>query len=228
VVPSDVIATRTLAQEPEVTSILPATLPADLLVTVVKKGPWGKADILRFNYEGGEAILKDFSAKSAPVRWLGRRQLRRERRALDGLAGVPGVPAVLGGLPPYGLFLQPMRGEAITRWRRRPRPEIAPMLERLAALVDRIHARGVAHLDLRKRDNILVAADGTPSVIDFNASISFRPGSLGSRLIFPVLRAVDRSALLKWKALLLPDQMTPGERRRHRRMSLLRRLWIFN
>ena len=210
------------------TSILPATLPADLLVTVVKRGPWGKADILRLSYDGGEAILKDFSAKSAPVRWLGKRQLRRERRALDRLAGVSGVPAVLGDLPPHGLFLQPMRGEAITRWRRRPRPEIPPMLERLAALVERIHARGVAHLDLRKRDNILVAADGTPSVIDFNASVAFRPGSLGARLLFPVLRAVDRSALLKWKALLLPDQLTPGERRRHRRMTLIRRLWIFN
>jgi tRNA A-37 threonylcarbamoyl transferase component Bud32 len=211
-----------------VTSILPATLPADLSVTVVKKGPWGKADILRLTYDGGEAILKDFSAKSAPVRWLGRRQLRSERRALDRLAGLAGVPAVLGALPPYGLFLQPMRGEAITRWRRRPRPEIAPMLERLAALVGSIHARGVAHLDLRKRDNILVAADGTPSVIDFNASLAFRPGSTAARMFLPVLRAVDRAALLKWKAFLLPDALTPAERRRHRRMSLLRRLWIFN
>jgi tRNA A-37 threonylcarbamoyl transferase component Bud32 len=211
-----------------VTSILPATLPADLSVTVLKKGPWGKADILRFSYDGGEAILKDFSAKSAPVRWLGRRQLRSERRALDRLAGVPGVPAVLGALPPFGLFLQPMRGEAITRWRRRPRPEIAPMLERLDRLVGLIHARGVAHLDLRKRDNILVAADGTPSVIDFNASVAFRTGSAGARLLFPILRAVDRSALLKWKALLTPEALTTDERRRHRRMSLLRRLWIFN
>ena len=210
------------------TSILPATLPADLLFTVVKKGPWGKADILRLTCDGGDAILKDFSAKSAPVRWLGKRQLRRERRALGQLAGVDGVPAILGDLPPHGLFLQPMKGEAITRWRRRPHPEIGTMLDRLEVLVDRIHARGVAHLDLRKRDNILVAPDGTPSVIDFNASVLFRPGSLGARLVFPMLRAVDRSALLKWKALLLPEQLTPEERRRHRRMSRIRRLWIFN
>ena len=102
------------------------------------------------------------------------------------------------------------------------------MVERLEWLVDRIHERGVAHLDLRKRDNILVGPDGTPSIIDFNASSCFEPESLRARCVFPILRRIDQAAVLKWKAYLVPDHLTPAERRRHRRMSLLRRLWFFS
>jgi predicted Ser/Thr protein kinase len=220
-------ARRSIAQEQDVSSIPPA-LPGSLTVTVIKRGPWGKADILHLSHQSGEAILKDYSAKSAPVRWFGRRQLRRERRALARLQGLRGVPADLGEVAPCGLLMEPMHGEPITRWRRRPPEQIVPLVERLGALVDSIHARGVAHLDLRKRDNILVAADGWPSIIDFNASVCFDPGSIGARLVFPLMRRVDQSALLKWKSFLLPGGLSPAESRRHRRMRLLRRFWIFN
>lgn len=205
----------------------PATDPRTV-VTVVKRGPWAKADILRVAHDGSEAILKDFSGKSWPVRWFGRRQLRRERRALRRLQGLAGVPIELGESPPWGLLMEPVPGEAITRWRRRKQEEILPMIERLVALVDRIHERGVAHLDLRKRDNILVSSDGVPTIIDFNASFCFERGSLAARVVFPVLRRVDRAAVLKWKSQLVPDLLTSAERRRHRRMSFLRRFWIFN
>ena len=207
---------------------VPAAAGSHMTVTVLKHGPWFKADILRLAHEGGEAILKDFSGKSRLMRWWGRRQLLRERRALARLQGIPGVPVDLGEVPPCGLLLEPMPGEAITRWRRRSPDETAPLIARLRTLVERIHERGVAHLDLRKRDNILVGPDGTPSIIDFNASLCFVPGSLGARLLFPILRRIDQAAVLKWKAYLAPAQLTPSERRRHGRMGLLRRLWFFN
>ena len=209
-------------------SSIPAAFPGSLRVTVIKRGPWGKADILRLHHDSGEAILKDYSAKSAPVRWFGRRQLLRERRALARLAGLRGVPSDLGEMASCGLLMEAMHGVPITRWRRRPVEQIAALFERLGALVDAIHARGVVHLDLRKRDNILIDADGAPSVIDFNASVCFEPGSVGGRLVLPLLRRVDQAALLKWKAFLLPAGLSAAESRRHRRMRLLRRFWIFN
>jgi serine/threonine protein kinase len=102
------------------------------------------------------------------------------------------------------------------------------MFERLTRLVDQIHARGVAHIDLRKRDNILIGRDGAPRIIDFNASFCFEPGSLGARVLFPFMRQIDTAALLKWKSRLAPGLLTPEETRRHRVMSFLRRFWIFN
>jgi len=102
------------------------------------------------------------------------------------------------------------------------------MFKRLADLVDQIHARGVAHIDLRKRDNILVTQDGRPCIIDFNASFCFDPAGPGARILFPILRRIDDSAVLKWKSRLAPELLTRKEAARHRFMNRLRRLWIFN
>ncbi|MBI1951578.1 MAG: hypothetical protein HYS34_09485, partial [Acidobacteria bacterium] len=45
---------------------------------------------------------------------------------------------------------------------------------------------------------------------------------------FPIMRRIDDGALLKWKSLLAPELLTARESARHRLMSRLRRLWIFN
>ena len=199
-----------------------------ITVTGTQRRGWAKADIKQVLVGSEKAILKDFADKSWVVRWLGRRQLRRETQALARLEGISGIPTLLGEASPCGLLLTRIEGDPITRWGRGRQAGIEAMFERLARLVDAIHARGVAHLDLRKRDNVLVAGDGSPGIIDFNASFCFVPGSLGARVLFPLMRRVDASALLKWKSQLIPHRLTPAERRRHRRMTLLRRFWIFN
>jgi serine/threonine protein kinase len=209
------------------TTVEIATTPG-VTITLMKRQGWAKADIKKLTSDGTNAILKDFADKTAFARWLGRRQISREIKALARLKGIPGVPSSIGEVGPCGLLLEMVTGEPVTRWRRRSRAEIEPMFIRLTRLVDAIHARGVAHLDLRKRDNVLISADGAPSIIDFNASIKLVPGGLAARLFFPMLRAIDRSALLKWKAHLLPEALSPEERGRLRRMTWLRRLWIFN
>ena len=199
-----------------------------MTVTLVRRGGWGKADIKAVSSQGDEAILKDFADKAWPVRLLGRRQIVREIRALTRLQGIEGVPACYGEAGRLGVLLQRVQGERITRWCRTSPLEAKPMFARLVRLVDAIHARGVAHIDLRKRDNILITTDGRPYVIDFNASFCFQPGSLAARWIFPLLRHIDTSAVLKWKARLAPGLLTREETRRHRLMSFLRRFWIFN
>jgi serine/threonine protein kinase len=65
-----------------------------------------------------------------------------------------------------------------------------------------MHARGVAHLDLRHRSNVLLAADGSPVLIDFGSAVCLRPGGLAARLVLPLLARVDRGALRKWRAKL--------------------------
>jgi len=199
-----------------------------MTVTGTHRRGWGKADIKRVAIDDRLAILKDYTDKSWLVRCFGRWQLRRELRALRRLHGIQGIPEVLGEVPPCGLMLEPIKGERISRMHRRPPEDIMRMFQRLDAIVEMMHDRGIVHLDLRKRDNILIAADGSPAIIDFNASLRFRPGGMAARLFLPILRPIDTSAVLKWKSFLIPDALTTEERRRHRRMSLLRRLWIFN
>lgn len=200
-----------------------------MTVEVLRRGGPFKADIKKLSHDADDLILKDFSGKTWWMRLLGRRQIAHETRALRRLAGLPGIPRCYGETQAgAGILIEHIEGEWITRFCAR-NPGTAPALfDRLTALVRAIHARGVAHLDLRKRDNILVTTDGLPWVIDFNASFCFDPGSAAMRILFPILRRVDEAAVLKWKARLAPHLLTPAEARRNRRMSFLRRFWIFN
>lgn len=199
-----------------------------LTIRIIRQGSWAKPDIKSVAYAGDRAVLKDFSDKSWPVRLLGRRQVLREMRALRRLQGIAGIPRCYGEAGALGILMESIEGERITRWCRSRRESVGPMFERLQRLVGQIHARGVAHIDLRKRDNILITEDGRPCIIDFNASFCFDPAGPGARFLFPILRRIDDSALLKWKSRLAPELLTPTESARHRLMSRLRRLWIFN
>ena len=199
-----------------------------LTIQIIRQGSWAKPDIKSVVYGSDRAILKDFSDKSWLVRLLGRRQVAREMRALRRLSGIAGIPRCYGEAGAISILMEPIEGERITRWCRRKRDAAGPMFEKLQRLVGQIHARGVAHIDLRKRDNILVTEDGRPCIIDFNASFCFDPAGLGARFLFPILRRIDDSALLKWKSRLAPELLTEAETARHRLMSRLRRLWIFN
>jgi hypothetical protein len=197
-------------------------------VDLVRRGGRGKADIKKVARAQGSLILKDFGDKWWPVRLLGRVQIVREIRALRRLQGLSGIPDCHGPVGRYGVLMERIAGDRITRWCASHPQERGAMFDRLSRLVDLMHALGVTHLDLRKRDNILITVDGHPSIIDFNASLCFAPRSITARLFFPIFRRIDDAAILKWKARLAPDLLTDQERRRHRRMSLLRRLWIFN
>jgi len=204
------------------------TASTPLTIRIIRQGSWAKPDIKSVAHGSDRAVLKDFSDKLWPVRLLGRRQVAREMRALRRLQGISGIPRCYGEAGRIGILMEPIEGERITRWCRRRRDQAGPMFEKLQRLVGQIHARGVAHIDLRKRDNILVSEDGRPCIIDFNASFCFDPAGPGTRYLFPFLRRIDESAILKWKSLLAPELLTPEEIARHRFMSRLRRLWIFN
>lgn len=228
------------------TKTLEATAGPPLTVSVIRQGAWYKPDIKRVALGEDDAVLKDFSDKPWPVKLLGRWQVERELRALRRLAGIAGVPRCHGAVGRLGILMERIDGERITRWCRRQTgapgatrdadaaldtggaARVAAMFERLAGMVTAIHDRGVAHIDLRKRDNILVTTAGRPCVIDFNASFCFEPGGLRARLLFPLMRRIDDAAVLKWKSRLAPHLLSVEDGRRHRLMTFLRRFWIFN
>ncbi len=194
---------------------------------ITRRG-WSKPDIKNVVRRDNVLILKDFAEKAWIVRKIGRWQVHREIRALIRLQGLRGIPKCYGQVSPCGILIERVQGERITRWRLRAPADVARMLARLESLVDELHARGIVHLDLRKRDNILITDSGMPLIIDFNASICFEEGGLAARFVFPLLRRIDTSAVLKWKSRLTPELLTAAEKRRHRFMSVARRLWIFS
>jgi len=195
------------------------------IISLVRRGRGIKADIKTVRIGEAEAILKDFAGKSWPVRALGRIQIDREIRALGRLQGLAGIPACFGRWGREGLLLERVEGERITRFCERRPDAAAGMFERLERLVADMHARGVVHLDLRKRDNILIDGTGRPGIIDFNAAVCLT--GVARRVLW-LLRRIDTEALVKWKERLAPGLLQPGEARHRRRMAALRRLWIFS
>ena len=194
-------------------------------VRLHQKGKWGKADILLLETERGKAVVKDFGRKNLPVRWYGRWQIRREASIYRRLSGIAGVPRYYGRIGKNAMAIEFIQGERISQWKRR---ELPPALfSRLWDLIEEIHSRGIVHIDLRKRDNILINASGEVFIIDFNASFRFLPGSRAARWFFPALRKIDHFGFLKWKAALAPKQLSEAERNSFQRMSFLRRFWIY-
>jgi len=113
-------------------------------------------------------------------RFVARRLLARERRALETLAGVAGVPRILE-IAPGILERSWIEGAPLSRAEALPED----FFDRLDDLVREIHARGVCHNDLHKEQNVLVAADGWPALLDFQLASVHRPGSrfLASRAL---------------------------------------------
>jgi hypothetical protein len=124
----------------------------------------------------------------------------RELRAYRALAGHPDVPRLLGRLDAYGFALEHRPGRRLSRQRA---AELPPdFLARLAQAIAGMHARGVAHLDLRHRSNVLVDAAGAPVLIDFASAVCLRPARWPDRVLLRWLARLDERALAKWRAKL--------------------------
>jgi len=163
-------------------------------------------------------VLKDYRGKNAVTRGLLAPSLvKREFAVLRHLEGVPGIPRAYAVVEKRALLLEYIEGKTINKFKAGELPD--RVFDRLCETVRAMHARGVVHLDLRQRKNILIAGD-RPWVIDFANALK---GRLTAKL-----RAVDESALLKFKQRNWPHLMTDADRDALKNHRLLRRFWIFS
>jgi RIO-like serine/threonine protein kinase len=169
-------------------------------------------------HEGRPAVLKDYRTKNPLTRAiLGPALVRREYAILRHLEGIPGIPRAYRIVEGRALLLEYVEGKTINRFRPGELPD--GVFERLSATVRAMHARGVVHLDLRQRKNIVVAGD-RPWVLDFANALR---GAAAAGL-----RGVDESALLKFKKRNFPHLLTARDRELLESHRFLRRFWIFS
>ena len=148
-----------------------------------------------------------------PMRWLGRLLASREHRFMERLAGIEGIPVSLGPVCVAGRPLaNAVCHEYITGHPLAEHERVADdFFPRLAALLAEVHRRGVAHVDLHKRENILVGDDGGPHLIDFQISFALpsRPRWLAAAFggVLRVLQQSDDYHLFKHRARHRPDQL---------------------
>ena len=182
-----------------------------------------RPDLRLLEWRGERVVAKDWRDAPLFLRPHARRCLDREWRALETLAGLPGIPRPILRLRD-AIVVSQVDGEPLSHWRPlRARRE--SFFAALATCVDRIHARGVLHLDLRQRRNVLCGADDQPGVLDFEAALVLDPTRAWGRLVLYWGRKIDRLAILKLKARYAPRLLGKPERRLVRAVRMSRWAW---
>lgn len=172
---------------------------------------------------GGRVVLKlgrRVSLLGLPMAWLGEHLADRECAIYDALAGVQGVPRCIGRWGRTGFVHEFVEGHPLQR----REPVADDFFPRLRQLLEQVHARNLAYVDLEKRENILVDADGRPCLIDFQISwywpsVGGRPRggwrrllpAVAGRFVLGRLQRGDRYHLLKHWRRHRPDLLTPAE-----------------
>jgi predicted Ser/Thr protein kinase len=182
-----------------------------------------RPDLRLIEWQGERAVAKDWSNAWLLMRPHARRCLDREWRALEALADLPGVPRPLARLP-QAIIVSLLAGHPLQYARMLP-AQRQVFFDALEACVEQIHARGVVHLDLRQRRNILRGADGEPMLVDFEAALICNPARLSGRIALGWGRRIDRLAILKHKSRYAWRLLTPRERRLAEVLRVSRWAW---
>ncbi len=146
------------------------------------------------------------SVLGLPCRWIGRRLASRESAFLRSLADVAGVPrelgavAIDGALAPHAVAREFIEGRPLGS-RQAVRDEFFSDLQ---SLLSEVHRRKIAYVDLHKRENVLVGADGKPYLIDFQ--VSFGSAGRWSGRLLSILQRMDDYHRLKLHRKCRPDQ----------------------
>ena len=196
-----------------------------LPVRPFRAGAGYKADLFLYEASDGPILVKDYGGKSGIWRHLGALGTRQEARALRALGDVDGVPRFLGRPDRHCVAMSFVPG----RRARKADPELRgneAFVRDLQRLVEQMHARGVVHLDLKHRSNLLVSGQGKPVVLDFESAVCFNPDGVLGRLLVRMLGSVDRLAVLNWKRRLCPHAFSASQMRTATRLHRLRKLWF--
>ncbi len=189
------------------------------------KGRWGKPDLNRVEVGKRILMVKDVRGRSFLLRWtLGLWLIQKEWKIYSRLTGIKGIPQPVERIDRFAFAMEFVPGRPIQRGEALP----SSFFCRLEEILGEIHSRGVVHMDLRHKGNILISEAGEPFLVDFNSSYHFRENGLLRRILFPLLRWVDYGGMLKLKQRVSPSLMTPEELSFLKHFNLLRRLWIFN
>jgi predicted Ser/Thr protein kinase len=149
-----------------------------------------------YDENGHKLVIKE-AGGGVLTRWFHQLMLRREARVYQRMSDVAGVPHSPGVLDDKYLVLEFIEGRSLQEARHELRGN-ANFFDRLRKVISDFHAAGVAHGDLKRKDNVIVKAGDEPVVIDFGTAVA-RQGGLFDRLMFRLVRRFDKNAWIKLK-----------------------------
>ena len=173
-----------------------------------------QAQTLLHNDNGRRLVIKT-PAGRGPRRWLSTLMLRHEARVYERLDGVPSVPGSHGLVRGKYLVLDYVDGESARD------AEIADregFFAELFACIQALHARGIAHSDLQKKDNLFVVGGRHPCLLDFGAAVIRKPGFAPfNHLHYRLAVRLDLNQWVKLKYRGRPAEISDADRAYYRR-----------
>jgi predicted Ser/Thr protein kinase len=167
---------------------------------------------------GGRRLLIKVALGRGMRGWFSRWTLQREYQAYRRLDDFAGSPRCYGLLRKRYLVLDyidalPLRQATII-----DRPAF---FDALLHHIQELHRRGVAHADLKRKDNLLAIDGRRPCLIDFGAAIVRKPGFAPlNHWLYALARRFDYNAWAKLKYDGRYEEMTPQDRAYYQRSAI--------
>ena len=164
-----------------------------------------RSNIYSRGYQGQTYLLESKQRRiiiKAPSGWgfarlIRQWMLRNEYRVYTKLSGLAGIPVCYGFIDRRYLVLEfiggtPIRSTRIT--------DPGRFFDLLLSLIKELHHLGVAHTDLKKKDNILVVDGKIPYVVDFGVAVVRKAGFAPvNHYMYKLAKKFDYNAWAKLK-----------------------------
>jgi serine/threonine protein kinase len=165
------------------------------------------------------------------IRKLRRWMIRREYEVYRHLEGIPGIPRCFGLIKGDRLLLEFIEGQPL-RLSDNELVDRDKFFSSLLVLILATHRAGVAHSDMKRKENILVTSEGMPYLIDFGSAIVRKDsGRIWSRWLFSLACKIDLNAWIKHKYLGRYDDISADDAQYFRPTfverwaRIVRRIW---
>ena len=155
-----------------------------------------QGEVWRHQLDGLDLAIKTPSGRGLAWR-LRQATLLREHQAYQRLAGLSGFAPCYGLVDQRFLVLGHVSG---TPFRQADIDDREQFFDQLLERIQAMHSRGIAHGDLKRKDNLLVSDQGEPIILDLGAATLLRAGfhPVNQRL-FRFMRQTDLNAWIKLK-----------------------------
>ncbi len=151
---------------------------------------------LLFEDENNRLVIKTPHGRGL-VKYIHTLMLRHENRVYEILENFGGCPKCYGLVDNKYLVLEFIDGLPI----RNKQPDSHDdYFVKLFDLIENMHQLKVAHMDLKKKDNLLVTRNGKPCLIDFGTAIIKKPGFHPlNTFLYKLAKRFDYNAWIKHK-----------------------------
>lgn len=131
------------------------------------------------------------------IKALRQKMLHKESHIYTRLAGLKGIPHCYGMLDDRYLILDYIAGTSFRHAQIKDRPAF---FNDLLELIKSMHQVGVAHMDIKKQDNLLVVDGCKPYLVDFGVAVARKQGTFPvNRYLYNLAKKFDYNAWIKLK-----------------------------